>query len=56
MNCRKGCDEPDPETTSQGLQEDRHSAMVANGGITSNASRSLPARSSARCAFFDLDR
>ena len=62
MHRRKGCGEPDPKITPQGLQEERHSAMVANhsamvanGGIASNPSHLLPVRSSARCAFFDLD-
>ena len=56
MHRRKGCDEPDHEITSQGLQEERHGAMVTNGGIASNSSCLLPVGSSARCAFFDLDR
>ena len=55
MHRRKGCDEPDPEITPQGHQEERRSAMVANGGIASNSSRLLLVRSSARCAIFDLD-
>ena len=58
MHHRKGCDEPGPEIESQGLQEERHSTMVASGGIalyTSNSLHSLPVRSSTRCAFFDLD-
>ena len=55
MHCRKGCDEPDPEITPQGLQEKRHSAMIANGGIASNSLHSLPVHSSSRCAFLDLD-
>ena len=54
MHGRKGCDEPDPEISTQGLQEERHSTMVANGGIASNSLHSLPVRSSTRCAFFDL--
>ena len=41
--------------TSQELPEERHSAMVANGGIASNSSHLLPVRPSARCAFIDLD-
>ena len=42
MHRRKGCDEPDPEIATQGLQEERHSTMVANGGIASNSLHSLP--------------
>ena len=42
MHHRKGCDEPDTEIDSQGLQEECHSGMVANGGITSNSLHSLP--------------
>ena len=52
---RKGCDEPATEITLHGLQEENHSAMVANEGIVSNSSHSLPFHSSDRCAFFDLD-
>ena len=55
MHRRKGCDETDPEITSQKHQEERYSAMVANGGIASNSLHSLPVHSSARYAFFDLD-
>ena len=42
MHHRKGCDEPGPEIDSQGLKEERHSTMVANGGIASNSSHLLP--------------
>ena len=55
MHRRKECDEPGPEIDSQGLQEERHSSIVAIEGIASNSSHSLPVHSSARCAFFDLD-
>ena len=54
MHGRKGCDEPEPKFTSQGLQEERHNAMIANGGIAANSSHSLLVRPSARCAFFIL--
>ena len=36
MHRRKGCDESAPEITTQELQEERHSAMIKNGGIASN--------------------
>ena len=55
MHRRKGCDEPDLEITSHDLQEEGHSAMVANGGIASNSSHLLPVHSSAGLACFDLD-
>ena len=55
MHLRRGCDEPATKIALQGLQEESHSAMVANEGIASNTSHSLPVHSSARCAFFDLD-
>ena len=55
MYGRKGCDEPATEITLHGLQEESHNSMVANEGIASNSSHSLPVHSSARCAFFDLD-
>ena len=42
MHHRKGCDEPGPKIDSQGLQEESHSAMVANEGIASNSLHSLP--------------
>ena len=56
MHGGKVCDEPATEITLHGLQEESHSAMVANEGIASNSSHLLPVHSSARCALFDLDR
>ena len=55
MHRRKGYDESDPQIDPQELGEERHSAMVANGGIASNSSHLLPVRSSTIYAFFDLD-
>ena len=42
MHRGKGCEEPATEIALQGLQEESHSAMVANEGIASNSSHSLP--------------
>ena len=50
-HCRKGCDELDPEINPQELQQERHSAIVANGAIASSF-RAVQALH--RCAFFDL--
>ena len=42
MHRGKGCEEPATEIARQGLQEEIHSSMVANEGIASNSSHSLP--------------
>ena len=52
MHHRKGCDEPGPEIESQGLQEERHSPMVANGGIASNSLHLLPVIQALAVPFF----
>ena len=42
VHCKKRCDEPDPKIATHGLQEERHSTMVANGGIAANSLHLLP--------------